>query len=129
MRNSIVCAVLALAPFVAQAGGWSCRNNDLEIGCADGTCKAQAEGGFTPFDISVGADGRSLSICAYSGCWEGKPRVLKSGKHLLMSGRGLAWTGTSPDPADFIVAIDTGDRVGFIKGEGYAMPVTCTESK
>jgi len=31
--------------------------------------------------------------------------------------------------ADFIIAIDTKDKVAVIKGAGYAMPMTCVVYK
>jgi len=46
---------------------------------------------------------------------------------MLLSGRNLKWTGTNHNNADFIVAVDTGDKVGFVKGEGFAMPITCIQ--
>jgi len=51
---------------------------------------------------------------------------MKSGKHILVSGADLKWTGTNPSTADFIVAVDASDKVGFVKGEGFAMPTSCT---
>jgi hypothetical protein len=128
MKSALVFVLFGASSFAAHAAGWNCRNNDLEIRCADGKCEAQREGEFTPFAVSFERSGRSLSVCAYSGCWEGKSRALKSGTHLLLSGRGLKWSGTTPDSADFMVAIDTRDRIGFVQGEGFAMPMTCTES-
>jgi hypothetical protein len=115
---------LALLSTEALSSTWVCRNNDMEIQCSSNKC--EASDGFTPFDINVSTNG-ALSICAYSGCWEGKGKMLKSGKHILVSGTKLKWTGTPPGNADFIVAVDAGDKVGFIKGEGFAMPTTCTQ--
>jgi hypothetical protein len=126
MLKTMLVGCFLLLPCVAQAGGWNCRNEDFEIRCMEGKCTAEPEGGFTPFQVSVGAGGASLSICAYSGCWEGNARPLKSGHHLLVSGRHLKWSGTVPSPADFMVAIDLADKIGFVKGEGFAMPMTCT---
>jgi len=51
---------------------------------------------------------------------------MKSGNHILVSGTKLKWAGTNPGTADFIVAVGTSDRVGFVKGEGFAMPTNCT---
>lgn len=120
----LISIVLTLSSMHAFSSSWNCRNNDLEIRCSSSKC--ETFDGFTPFAININTNG-ALSICAYSGCWEGKGKVMKSGKHIVMSGTNLKWTGTNSSTADFIVAVDTSDKVGFVKGEGFAMPTTCTQ--
>lgn len=117
--------LVGLSPMAAHAADWNCRNTDMEIRCDSGRCQASPEGGFTPFDVTIGDEGRRLSVCAYSGCWEGKARRLASGRHVLVSGRDLAWNGTTPGKADFIVGLDMEDGLGFVQGEGFAMPMSC----
>ncbi len=116
--------ILALFTTYAFSSSWNCRNHDLEIRCNSSKC--ETSNGFTPFDISINISG-ALSICAYSGCWKGKGKVMKSGNHFLISGTKLKWAGTNTGTANFIVAVDTRDKVGFVKGEGFAMPTTCTQ--
>lgn len=118
----LLIAVLALLSAPAFSSSWHCRNNDLEIRCGSGKCETADS--FTPFDIRINTSG-PLSICAYSGCWVGIGRVVTSGKHILVSGTRLKWTGTDPSTAAFIVAVDVEDKVGFVKGEGFAMPTSC----
>ena len=120
----LIGTILALISTFAFSSSWNCRNNDLEIRCTSNICKTSD--GFTPFDIHI-TTGGSLSICAYSGCWKGKGKVLKEGKHILVSGTKLKWTGINSSSADFIVAVDAGDKVGFVKGEGFAIPIICTQ--
>jgi len=120
----LISIILASFSTHALSSRWNCRNNDLEIRCSSSKC--ETSDGFTPFHISINDNG-ALSICAYSGCWEGKGKVVKSGKHIFLSGTKLKWTGTNSSNADFIVAVDTSDKVGFVKGEGVAMPITCTQ--
>ncbi|QLQ33727.1 MAG: hypothetical protein HZT40_21325 [Candidatus Thiothrix singaporensis] len=124
MRLSIAFG-LALLSTQAFAATWNCRNNDMEIHCDANKC--EISDGFTPFDISLNTANGALSICAYSGCWEGQGKVMKAGQHILASGTKLKWTGSNPNSADFIVAVDTNDKVGFIKGAGFAMPTRCTK--
>ncbi len=119
----LISIILALLSTHAFSSSWNCRNKDMEIRCSSSKC--EASDGFTPFDIGIHANG-SLAICAYSGCWEGNGKVMKSGKYILISGTNLKWTGTNSGNADFIVAVDTSDKVGFVKGEGFAMPTICT---
>ena len=112
------------SPMSYGSSPWNCRNKDLEITCSSNKCEASDS--FTPVSININKNG-ALSICAYSGCWEGKGKVMTSGKHILVSGRKLKWSGTTPNNADFIVALDASDKVGFIKGEGFAMPINCSQ--
>jgi len=119
----LISLVFALLSLHVYASSWNCRNNDLEIHCSSEKC--ELSDAFTPFDVSIDTNG-SLSVCAYSGCWEGKGDAMESGHHLLVSGTKLQWTGTNPGTADFIVAVDTSDMVGFVKGEGFAIPTTCS---
>lgn len=128
MTKAIITILLFTLPATAFSSAWRCRNNNLEIHCNSGKCQASPAGTFTPFDITFTADG-DMDICAYTGCWQGRGKVTRSGKHILISGHGLVWTGTEPDRADFIVALDTSDKVGFIKGAGFAMPILCKELK
>ena len=114
--------ILFLMPAFASATDWDCRNNDMEITCT--TDKCAATGGFTPMDISV-SDSGSMTICAYSGCWEGKGKVLKSGNHLLLSGHKLDWSGTTPGSGDFMIALDKSTGIAVINGKGFAMPLIC----
>lgn len=120
----LISVILTLISTHSFSASWNCRNHDLEIRCSSNKC--ETSDGFTPFDISINTGG-SLSICAYSGCWAGKGKVLKTGKYILMSSAKLKWTGDNSSTADFIVAVDTSDKVGFVKGEGFAMPTTCTQ--
>jgi hypothetical protein len=103
---------------------WQCRNIDMEIRCDSEKCASSDT--FTAFDISISDKGK-MEICAYSGCWKGKGKVLSSGKHMLVSGQKLKWQTEIQSKADFMLAIDLTDKVGFIKGEGFAMPIRCTK--
>ena len=82
-------------------------------------------------DIFGDSHGR-MSICAYSGYWEGAGQVFSAGSHILFSGHRLKWTGSesgSGDDADtdFILGIDAAEGVAVPKGAGYAMPLLCTK--
>lgn len=94
----------------------------MEITCTSQKCKASA--GFTP--MSVAFDDRGfMAICAYSGCWEGMGRIMRSGDHALLSGHGLRWSGTDRGTGDFMIALDRNTRVAVINGSGFAMPLLC----
>lgn len=122
-----ICGLLSAQ--AAAAAEWHCRNKDMEISCEANQCKGTEH--FTPLDIFADSHGR-MSICAYSGCWEGAGQVFSAGSHLLFSAHRLKWTGSasgSGDDAgtDFILGIDAADGVAVLKGAGYAMPLLCAK--
>lgn len=106
---------------------WHCRN-DLEVRCAEGRCEAQIEGGFTPMDVHVDDSG-AMSVCAYSGCWEGTGEVLRGEKFLVLVGHGLAFSTSRESEssrADVVMAIDRADRVATLKVGAFAHPLLCS---
>mgnify|MGYP001764957668 CR=1 FL=1 len=123
MIPSKLCAALFLLPGLALSAQWNCRNQNLEVICSPEKCAASTS--FTPMDVSISHLG-FVTICAYSGCWEGKGKMLKSGAHLIISANKLRWGGASPNPASFIIALDKVDNVAVIKGANFAMPLICT---
>jgi hypothetical protein len=122
MKLSKLCAVFLLTPALALCAEWHCQNQDMEVSCSQTVCEA-AEA-FTPIDVTV-SDLGSMIVCAYSGCWSGKGKVLKSGAHVIISANKLKWSGTSPNPATFIVGLDKTDNIAVIKGSNFAMPLIC----
>lgn len=129
MQHPIVLIALTLfaTSALANADSWSCRNNDLEIQC-DQENQCSVSESFTPVAINI--DKSSMSICAYSGCWEGAVKITQLSKHNhVFFGKDLQWTGSKENRAEFVVVIDTQERLGIIKGGSFAMPVACTEKK
>jgi len=111
-----------LIPALASATTWVCHNKDMEITCTPEKCTSS--GGFTPMNISF-SDHGSMTICAYSGCWEGKGTVLISGNHILISGHKLDWRGATHGSDDFMVALDESTGIAVVNGDGFAMPLIC----
>lgn len=107
MSPSRICAVFLLLPALAFSAEWNCRNQELEIVCSPE--KYAASTSFTPMDVAISHLG-FVSICAYSGCWEGKGKILKSGSHLIISANKLRWGGVSPNPANVMTALRSGTR-------------------
>lgn len=127
---------LTLLSMSAQAATWSCRNNDLEITCNDGKCEAAGcdcddGNGFTPMQVSV-ADSGAMSICAYSGCWEGSGNVTITDDFFVILGEDLVFS-TAPDSEgsgqSIALAIDRNDSIGILKAGSFAHPVTCEVSR
>lgn len=69
--------LLTLLASPAAARDFTCSNPDAEISCSAGKCEFKtASDGFTPMSLS--RRGSTLSICAYSGCWEGPIAVRRT---------------------------------------------------
>lgn len=120
----------ALAP-PAGAEDWNCRNTDLEISCQSGQC--QSSESFTPLDVSVHDDG-SLTVCAYSGCWDGVGEIGESNEYLMVTASELVAAPNGLEPSEegeeqdrprVMIGIDTRDGVSVFNGFGYAMPMMC----
>ena len=108
---------------------WNCRNQ-VEVWCAADGCAASRPEEFTPMDIWASDDGE-ISVCAYTGCWEGKAAVGRVNGRLVWAGDDLAFSTAqlSTDPgaasADVSLMIVTGEGVGFVRAAGLATPVLC----
>ncbi len=132
MRLALALGILGLV-FIGcvTAGGkmpaerWQCRN-DLEVSCGEGACEATAGDDFTPMSVVVDDSG-AMSVCAYSGCWEGTGEVVPSRDFLVLIGTDLEFS-TSRDPesvADVVIAIDRADEVATLKAGEFAHPLLC----
>lgn len=110
----------------AQAEGWNCRNLDLEVTCAE-TCEVYDS--HTPMDVFVSPT--EMTVCAYSGCWEGVPNLVhKSGSLSTFIGEELTWTGGTEGSASASVSIDTEAEIATILIPGlFATPATCSPIK
>lgn len=126
MIHPKICAVFLLLPTLVLSAEWNCRNQDMEISCSQQKCEASEA--FTPMEVSV-SDFGFIAVCAYSGCWEGKGKVLKSGSHIIISANKLKWSGASPNQANFIFGLDKTDNVAVIKGSNFAMPLICSSNR
>lgn len=104
---------------------WNCRN-DLEVRCTEGACEVEPAGGFTPMDVRVDDSG-AMSVCAYSGCWEGTAEIFQDERFLVLIGHNLEFS-TSREPgsrADVVMAIDRADGVATLKAGEFAHPLLC----
>ena len=120
--------LLIMASSSALAVDWNCRNYDMEISCSSEKC--EVSDGFTPIDVYFDDKG-NMSIGVYTGVWEGVGKVLKQEKYTIVIGNKLRFSNSNSDDtnADFLIVIDTQDKVALFKGAGYAMPMTCVVYK
>ena len=110
----------------APTAQWQC-SNDLEIICDAEHCEAAES--FTKMDVRFDDTG-SMSVCAYSGCWEGTGTVVQSENFVVLTGHGLPFS-TAPDAADsqanIVIAIDKQDHVAILKAGSFAQPLLCEQ--
>lgn len=130
----IVSALLP-TPIIAQADtplpAWACSNQDVEITC-DGT-GCQASDAFTPMSVSLSRE--DISVCAYSGCWQGAPiSVHWAGTRFqTFTAESLPFS-TAPDSdadtgADIAITIDTQTGIAtLLVSELFAHPMRCQKS-
>ena len=111
-------------PVEARDEAWNCRNQ-VEVWCAADGCAARPPDEFTPMDVSVASSG-AVSICAYTGCWEGAANVTRANGRMLWTADDLKFS-TQPDAeatAATVLIIEK-DGVGFVRAGGLATPVLC----
>ena len=122
---AIAVVMVFSAPAQAVADGWRCSNPDLEISCPAGKCEvADAH-----TSMRVTASASELSVCAYSGCWEGAPGAfIQSGRFQIYTGVRLPYMLDTDDGAHASLTVDRVAGVGTILISGmYAQPMICEE--
>lgn len=123
----MIALVFASLSAVGQAETWNCRNADMEIGCSEGRCEATIGHGFTPMGVAFNDDGE-VSICAYSGCWEGQGEVTRSELFVSITASNLTYsTDTEPGTMrqDAAILLDLSDNIALLKLGTYAQPLVC----
>ena len=108
----------------AFAQDWRCRNNDLEISCAGKKCESNSS--FTPMNVEISGSG-AVRVCAYSGCREGKGKLHRTGQFLSVAVAQLksSLPNAKEDARSVAIIIDAQDKVGVMKLDSYAQPLTC----
>ncbi len=105
---------------------WQCHN-DLEISCDAEHCEAAES--FTPMDVRFD-DAGSMSVCAYTGCWEGTGSVVQSERFVVLTGHDLPFStaqDAADSQADIVIAIDKEDHVAILKAGSFAQPLICEQ--
>ena len=112
------------AATAVESSGWNCRNTDLEVRCSDKKCEVAAN--HTPMDVHVSES--AMSICAYSGCWEGAPSAtMTAGSFVTFTGIALPFSTGSVGVANVSVTVNTASKVAMIMVEGmFASPALCS---
>lgn len=126
---AFIAAGLAAAAAMAAEEAWHCRNQ-VEVWCTADGCAAAPPDEFTPLDVHVGTRS-GLTVCAYSGCWEGRVRARKIAGRYIWAGDNLPFSSAEEGKmtADVTVLLFAGEGVGFVRAGGLATPLLCERSE
>ena len=109
---------------VAATAQWEC-SNDLEISCdAEGCAVSES---VTPMSVTMD-DAGGMSVCAYTGCWEGTGTVTQSERFVVLASDALPFS-TAPDTAAIAIVLDKADRVAVLKAKSFAHPLRCEQGQ
>lgn len=124
MLTLLIAALLSSSKSEIPPDAWSCVN-DVEVWCAVDSCAARPEGEMTPMAITARRSGE-FSVCAYTGCWEGKTKVADIAGRLVWAADKAPFS-TQPEgfEADVTLMIIEKDGVGFVRAGGIASPLLC----
>lgn len=121
MRMILLAALLA--PLPAAAHDFSCRNLEAEISCDNGKCEVAKDQGFTPMGLT--RRGSVLSICAYSGCSEGRILVSRArGGIAMLYADVRRTTGGAAEP--LAVLYDRAAKTAQMRWGGFSNAMTCS---
>lgn len=74
-----------------------------------------------------------FSVCAYSGCWDDKGRVITSDSSIVILKERAHWSTSNDEAAmreDVSIVLSTTDRIALIKAGSFVLPMHCLkESK
>ena len=115
--------------FSVNATTWNCRNEKFESKCDNRSCSVEDEiGSFTPLDVTFSDEGE-MSICAYSGCWDGKGKVLANSPYLVLLGTELSWSNSSSDDKqDVLIGLDIQNKIATVQVQSFVQPLVCKQS-
>lgn len=108
------------------AESWQCEN-DVELQCSQRQCEVSKKGEFTPMSVSFDDQG-NMSVCAYSGCWEGRGDVLIHQNFLMLAASQLELStakGSTESQENISISLDRTDNVVLLKAGAFAHPLHC----
>jgi hypothetical protein len=118
---SVAVWIIGASKSEAPPEAWRCTNQ-VEVWCSADSCATSAADETTPLDITA-SSARRISICAYSGCWEGEAGFWVIEGRRLWAAKALPFTsGLGESDATLLIEPD---GVGFVRAGGLATPVLC----
>jgi len=126
-----ILSVLLPTPIIAEIetplSAWTCSNLDLEITCDGMGCQASET--FTPMSVSLSAE--DISVCAYSGCWQGAPSSVQwaSKRFQTFTAESVPFSTAPNSMADIAITIDRQSGVAtLLVSDAFAHPMRCQKS-
>lgn len=128
MITPLIFLALTSSPSEIPPAAWACTSQ-VEVWCAVDGCAAKAEDETTPLSVWAREDGE-VSVCAYTGCWEGRGDFSNTGGRLVWAAENLPFSsGQGGFSADVSLMIISGEGVGFVRAGGLATPLLCLRAE
>jgi len=127
MIVTLIAALLSSSKSEIPPDLWRC-DNQIEVWCTVDSCAAKPADEMTPLSVSASLDGR-FSICAYTGCWEGKSEAAGTPSRLLWAADAVPFSTNDAFTADISLLIIAKDGVGFVRVGGIATPLLCAKAE
>ncbi|WFU51366.1 hypothetical protein [Sinorhizobium terangae] len=128
MRNvQLAAIVIILSPFdaFAASGAYSCSNGEFEIRCNAYKCESSED--FTPAGGGVDTGTKDMSVCAYSGCWEGKAdSIIASAGHIIAYSDQLQANNPGLQPTSAAIVINRETLGATLNAFGFQSPMSCS---
>jgi hypothetical protein len=124
-KEAVLCATALLAaPLPALGHDFSCSNKAAEIRCEGGGCLVETAS-FTPMQLT--RTGAVISLCAYSGCWEGRINFSRaqSDMHFLQGRIRRAESLREAESATISVMFSGRDQTAQINWNGFLSVLEC----
>jgi hypothetical protein len=122
-------ALLVLVSVPSFAEDWTCKP-DLEVQCTAESCSASDDHGVIPIEVSFNARG-DFTLCAYTGCWQGRGKVLSTSPFLVITKKSVDWSDPNrrvEGREDVLIAFSPRDGVVMVKAGSIAMPMRCSRA-
>jgi hypothetical protein len=124
----VVAASLVFLPGLSCAAKWNCAP-DVEVQCTVESCAVMEDQGSIPIGLSFDSRG-AFSLCAYSGCWEGKGKVVSVSPFLVITLGNVDWSDPNQrveGREDVLIAFGVKDQVAMVKAGSISMPMRCSK--
>jgi hypothetical protein len=124
----VVTASFVFLPGLSCAANWNCAP-DVEVQCTVESCEVMEDQGTIPIGLSFDTRG-VFSLCAYSGCWEGKGKVVSVSPFLVITLGNVDWSDPNQrveGREDVLIAFGAKDQVAMVKAGSISMPMRCSK--
>ena len=124
----VVASSLMSLPGLSCAATWNCAP-DVEVQCTVESCEVMGDQGTIPIQLSFDTRG-TFSLCAYSGCWEGKGKIVSVSPFLVITLGNVDWSDPNQrieGREDVLIAFGVNDRVAMVKAGSISMPMRCSK--